>query len=157
CPTGKASAERVRGICAECPSSDLLPVLLGGLQDYALEVGKPNALAALAAVVRIFSVFVRAMRVRRVVRVIVAALAAPELVLQAGHLDGGHRSFESLIAGLQSRAVDGLLQIVAGEHAPGVWNFRLHCRLSYTAGDFLGNVLVIGSLAAQQAAEGNDG
>src|SRR5436309_15533576 len=88
--------------------------------------------------------------------VIVGPLAAPELMLQAGHLDCGHRSLESFIARLQSGAIDGLLEVVAGEHTPGVRNLGILCGLSDAARDFFGNVLVIGRLAAEQAAKGND-
>ena len=89
--------------------------------------------------------------------VIVGALPPPELMLQASHLDCGHRCFESFVARLQPCAIDGLLQVVTGEHAPAMRDAGVLRGLSDAARDFFRNVFVVRSLPTQQATERDDG
>ena len=65
--------------------------------------------------------------------------------------------FKALVAGLDAGAVERLLQGLAGEHAKAVGNAGLLLRLADAARHLVVDGLVVGGLAAQQAAERDDG
>ena len=78
------------------------------------------------------------------------------LSAQAHHLNGGRGGLKALVAGLDARAVQRLLQSFAGEHAEAVGNAGLLLRLADAAGHFVVDGLVVGGFAAQQAAQRHD-
>src|SRR5207245_6604019 len=73
------------------------------------------------------------------------------------HLDRRQRRFESLVAHLQSGAIDGLFERVAGENAESMWHSSLLCRLPNAACDLVYDNVVVRSVASQYASEGDDG
>src|SRR5271154_5035284 len=73
------------------------------------------------------------------------------------HLNRGDSRFEPLVAGLDAGAVERLLQGLAGQYPERVRHSGLLLRLSDPAGDFVVNGLIVRGLAANQAAEGDDG
>ncbi len=77
--------------------------------------------------------------------------------LQICHLHRRQRRFEPFVAALQAGAVDGLLQRVAGQDTEGVWNTGILCGLADSARDFVGDYVVMGSVAAEKAADADDG
>ena len=77
--------------------------------------------------------------------------------LQIRHLDCRLRCLEALVAHLQSRPVDCLLEGFAGEDAEGMWHSGLLCRLSDAARDFIDDDVVVRSVAAQKASDADDG
>ena len=80
-----------------------------------------------------------------------------QLAAQADHLDGRDGGFKALVSGLDAGAVERLLQRLAGEHAKAVGNAGLLLRLADAARHFVVDGFVMSSLAAQQAAERDDG
>ena len=80
-----------------------------------------------------------------------------ECFLHRRHLHRRQRGFESLVAALESGAINGLLEVIAGQHPPGVGHARFLRGLAHAARDLVANVLVVGSLAPQQAAKTDDG
>src|SRR5207237_9048622 len=78
-------------------------------------------------------------------------------LFQIRHLDRRQRRFESLVAHLQSGAIDGLFERVAGENAESMWHSSLLCRLPNPACDLVHDNVVVSSVAAQQASEADDG
>src|SRR5438477_12661176 len=75
---------------------------------------------------------------------------------QRRHLDGGERGFVSFITALQTGTIDGLLERLAGQNAVGVRDAGLLRGLSDAARDFSRDVLVVGGVAADDAAETED-
>src|SRR5208337_4472672 len=73
------------------------------------------------------------------------------------HFNRGRCGLKALVAGLDARAVQRLLQGFASEHAKAVGNARLLLRLADAAGHFVVDSLVVGSFAAQQAAQRHNG
>src|SRR5437879_13741276 len=78
-------------------------------------------------------------------------------LFQIRHLDRRQRRFKSLVAHLQSGAIDGLFERVAGENAESMWHSSLLCRLPNAACDLVHDNVVVSSVAAQQASEADDG
>jgi hypothetical protein len=78
-------------------------------------------------------------------------------VRQRSHLNRRLGGFESLVAHLQSGAVDRLLQIFAGEDAERVWHPGFLRGLSDAARDLVDDNVVVGGVSAQQATDANDG
>ena len=80
-----------------------------------------------------------------------------DIFFQIRHLDRRQRRFKSLVAHLQSGAIDGLFERVAGENAESMWHASLLCRLPNPACDLVHDNVVVRSVAAQQASEADDG
>jgi len=76
---------------------------------------------------------------------------------EAHHFDGCHCCFKSLVSGLDACPVEGLFEVFAGEHAEAVGNSCFLLGLPDAASDFVVDGFVVGCLAAQEAAEGDDG
>src|SRR6266702_984568 len=55
-------------------------------------------------------------------------ISAAKLAGQLSHFDGRQPRLKSLVAALESRTVDGLLQCVAGQHAKYDWQAAVHLR-----------------------------
>ena len=81
----------------------------------------------------------------------------PGVCDEADHFDGGSRGFKSLIAGLDTGAIQGLFERLAGEYSEAVRNAGFLLRLPDAARHFVVDGLVVGGLAAQQTTECNDG
>ena len=77
--------------------------------------------------------------------------------LEARHLYRCQRRLESLVTHLEPGAVDGLLERIAGKHAEGVRHSRFLRRLADATRYFVHDDVVVRRIAAQQAAEANDG
>jgi hypothetical protein len=75
---------------------------------------------------------------------------------QIRHLDRRQRGFEALVSHLQSGAVDGLLQSLAGKHAESMGYARLLRGLPDAARNFIHNDVVVGGIAAQQATQADN-
>ncbi len=75
---------------------------------------------------------------------------------QVCHLHRRQRRFQSLVAHLQSGAVDSLLQVFAGENTEGVRHSGFLRGLADAAGDFVDDDVVVRGVAAQQAAQADD-
>ncbi len=78
-----------------------------------------------------------------------------KLLGQVGHFDGGEPRVVALVSALQSRAVDGLLERVAGEDAKNNRNAGIELRELHAARDFARDVVKMRGLAAQNAADGD--
>src|ERR1700676_117978 len=83
------------------------------------------------------------------------ALFAADPPREMRHFDGAERGFESFVATLQSGAVDGLLQCVAGQHAKHYGHAGIHLRELQPARGFRADIVVMRRLAAQHAADGD--
>src|SRR6266481_5890346 len=83
--------------------------------------------------------------------------AGDELARELGHLDGGETGFKTFVATLESSAVDGLLERVAGQHTENDGEASVHLRELQTAGGFGANIIVVCGFAAQDAADGDEG
>src|SRR6266403_839501 len=79
-----------------------------------------------------------------------------ELARKLGHLDGGEASFKTFVATLESSAVDGLLEGVAGQYAENDGEASVHLRELQTAGGFGANIIVMSCFTAQDAANGDE-
>src|SRR5438552_19102176 len=79
-----------------------------------------------------------------------------DIFFQIRHLDRRQRRFKSLVAHLQSGAIDGLFERVAGENAESMWHSSLLCRLPNAACDLVHDNVVVSSVDAQQASEADD-
>ena len=77
--------------------------------------------------------------------------------IQRRHLHRRQGRLESLVAHLQPRPVDGLLQSLTGKDAEGVRHARLLRRLPNAARDFIDDHVVMRGVAAEQAAKADDG
>jgi hypothetical protein len=77
--------------------------------------------------------------------------------LQIRHLDRSQRRLKSLVAHLQSGAIDRLFEILAGEHAECMRHSRILCRLPDATRDFVDYHVVMGGVPANQAPETDDG
>src|SRR5579863_8945708 len=82
---------------------------------------------------------------------------ASQLTRQLRHLDSGEPRFESLVAAFEPRAINGLFERVAGEHAKRHGHARIELRELNAARCFRGNVIVMRGLAAQDASDTDDG
>src|SRR5712675_2272095 len=80
-----------------------------------------------------------------------------KLARKLGHLDGGEASFKTFVATLESSAVDGLLERVAGQHTENNGEASVHLRELQTARGFRANIIVVCGFAAQDAADGDEG
>src|SRR6266702_4231664 len=80
-----------------------------------------------------------------------------QFALDGDHLDGGDGGLEAFVSGFEAGAVEGLLEGLAGEDAEGVGGAGLLLGLADAAGDLVVDGLVVGGLAAEEAAEGDDG
>ena len=76
---------------------------------------------------------------------------------QVRHLHRRQRRFKSFVAHLQAGAIDGLLQVFAGENTEGMRHSRFLRRLADAASDFVDDDVVVRGVAAQQASETDDG
>ena len=74
-----------------------------------------------------------------------------------GHLNRGKPGVEAFVATFQAGTIDGLLERVAGEHTKNHWHAGIKLRELDAAGGFRANVIVMRSLAAQNAADADDG
>ena len=82
---------------------------------------------------------------------------ADDCSLQIRHLNRRQRRVESLVAHLQARAIDGLLQRVTGENTECVGDAGFLCRLANPACDFVDDDVIMRGVSTQQAAETDDG
>ena len=80
-----------------------------------------------------------------------------DCLLQVRHLHRGQRGFEAFVSHLQAGAVDGLIQRLASKHAERVGHPSLLCGLPDAACDFIHDDVVVRGIAAQQAAQTDDG
>ena len=71
------------------------------------------------------------------------------------HFDGGEPRFESFVPALESGAVDGLLQRVAGQHTEYNWQAAVHLRELQSARGLRTNIIIVRRLAAEHAADGD--
>src|SRR5712692_2594816 len=78
-----------------------------------------------------------------------------ELARKMGHLERCQSSLEALVSALQARAVDGLFESIAGEHAKNHGHAGIHLRELHAARDFRGDVLEVRGFAAQNTADGH--
>ena len=74
-----------------------------------------------------------------------------------GHFDRGKPGVEAFVATFQAGTIDGLLERVAGEHTKNHWHAGIKLRELDAARGFRANVIVMRSLAAQNAADADDG
>src|SRR5271156_662488 len=79
-----------------------------------------------------------------------------KLARKMSHFDGGEPGFVTLVPAFEARAVDGLFQRVAGQHAEGHRNARIELRQLNSARRFRGHVIVMRSLATQNASDADD-
>ena len=70
------------------------------------------------------------------------------MCIRDSHFNGGDGGFESFVAGLQSGAVQRLLQRFAGQDAEGMRHACLLLGLAKAAGDFVVDGFIVGGLAA---------
>src|SRR4051812_43754393 len=87
-----------------------------------------------------------------------AAIRGPacELAFEGNHFDCSDGGFPSLIAALQASAVDGLFEVLAGQHSIRMRHSGLLRGLSNAARNFSGNVFVVRSLTADETTERDD-
>src|ERR1700739_3649664 len=76
-----------------------------------------------------------------------------QLARKLRHLDGGKASFETLVTALQSRAVNGLLEGVASQHAKDNGQAAIHLRELQAARGFRADVIVVRGFAPQDTAD----
>ena len=81
---------------------------------------------------------------------------AAQFLGKVRHFDGAESRFESFVAALQARAIDSLLQRIAGKHAKHHRNACVHLRQLQPARGFGANVIVMRGFAAQDASDGDD-
>ena len=79
-----------------------------------------------------------------------------QLSRELGHFNRAKSCFEALIAALQARAIDGLFESVAGEHAKHYGYSGVELSELQPASSFGTDVIVVSGLAAQDAADGNE-
>src|SRR3954463_9740298 len=127
----------------------LLAVLVEHALDGAVQVADADALAAVS---RGRGIELSALLLGQAMRGFVAGGLS-----QRSHLDGSERGFVSFITALQAGAVDGLLERLARQHAVGVWGAGLLRGLPDAARDLGRDVLVMRGVAADDAAEADDG
>src|SRR5579875_2285080 len=82
---------------------------------------------------------------------------ARKLPRQMGHFNGRESGVESFVSALQSRAINGLLQRVAGEHAKNHRHAGIELRQLNAARGLRRYVLEMRSFAAQNASNANNG
>ena len=80
-----------------------------------------------------------------------------ERAFEGGEFEGGEGGFVSLVAHFEAGAVDGLLQVFAGEDAEADGDAGGERNLSDAAGDFVDDDIVVGGVSAQEAADGDQG
>src|SRR5215470_16853408 len=76
---------------------------------------------------------------------------------QPRHFHRRQRGLESLVPHLQASPVDGLLERIAGQYAESVRDTSFLRRLSYAAGAFVNNHVIVRRISAKQASQTNDG
>ena len=86
-----------------------------------------------------------------------AARLLRKLARELRHFDRGEPRFVAFIAALQSRAVDGLLERVAGEHAKNHRHAGIELRELNAARRFRRDVIEVRGFAAQDAADADHG
>src|SRR6185437_3483383 len=77
--------------------------------------------------------------------------------LQIRHLHRRQRRLESLVAHLQSGAINGLLERFARENSEGMRHSGFLRGLSNTPRDFVDDDVVVRGIAAQKASDTDDG
>src|SRR6266850_1762120 len=65
-------------------------------------------------------------------------------------------SFESFVAAFEPRAIDGLLQRVAGQHAEDNWHTGIHLRKLQAARSFRANIIIVRGFASNHATDGDE-
>lgn len=80
-----------------------------------------------------------------------------EFLDEVRHLEGGERGFGAAIAHLASGALDRLLEGVAGEDPEDDGDAGAAADLGDPPGRFAGDVIEMGGVAAEDAAEADDG
>ena len=78
-------------------------------------------------------------------------------MLELSHFDGVDGTFVALVAQPASTTVLGLFEIVGGEQAVDDGNGAGGVEMGYALGDALTDVVEMGCLAADDAAQDNDG
>src|SRR5438105_4315698 len=84
-------------------------------------------------------------------------MRSTKLARQLRHFDGGEPRFESLVPALESGAVDGLLQRVAGQHAENNRQAAVHLRELQSPRRFRTNIIVVHGFSAKHTADRNQG
>src|SRR5262245_43634713 len=79
----------------------------------------------------------------------------PQLAHERGHLERGDTGLKAFVATLQSGAVNGLLECVAGQHAEDHRYTRIHLSKLHAPRYLGGDVLEMGGLTTQDAANGD--
>src|SRR5580658_1681978 len=82
---------------------------------------------------------------------------AAQFARQTRHLNRAKPSLKSLVAALQPRAVDGLLQSVASQHAKHDRYARIHLRKLQPARRLRANIIVMRSFPANHASDRDQG
>jgi hypothetical protein len=78
-----------------------------------------------------------------------------EFARKLRHFDSRQARLKSLVAPLQARTINGLLESVASEHAKDDWQPGIHLSELQSAGSFGADVIVVRRLATQDAADGD--
>jgi len=81
----------------------------------------------------------------------------PDLAEEAGHFDGGEAGFGALVTAFKAGAIDCLLESVAGEDTEDHRDHSIDLRELYAASDLGADVVVMRGLAADDAADADDG
>lgn len=78
------------------------------------------------------------------------------LISEEGGVEGGYGSFAPFVAEAASGAVEGLLEVVDGEHTEDYWSVAQGVEYGYPLGGVLADVVEVGGVAAYHTADDDD-